>query len=100
MSKRIPNIGVLDNKQAATALDLVPAWSGARVPTGEVWRLGTAAAVNDGATAPTQLLHATESTVTVLSGDGENYHREEPRLRFLKELRHISWSAGPAETSV
>lgn len=91
VSKRIPEVGFLDIKKAESAVGLVPKWAGARVRTGEVWRKETFATL-DGV-ASHVLVHATPTTVTVLTGEGKDKHLEVSRLDFLDSLIELNWSS-------
>jgi hypothetical protein len=87
--KRIPGVGFLHILDGASGAMLVPTWSGARVPTGEVWRkdlLGS-----DG-TPKSLLVHVSPTTVTTLAGDIDDELSEGPRLQFLSVLRQITWT--------
>jgi hypothetical protein len=89
VSKRVPGVGFLDIRKPATSHQLVPAWRGTRLPSGEVWR-------EELPTSPDQppdvvLIHATPTTVTTLSGEREATHLEEPRLEFLDRIAELCW---------
>lgn len=87
--KHIPGVGYLDIKTAKSGLNLVPTWSGAETHTGEVWRKTHEAA--SGEPALSVFVHATRTTVAIISGEGEQKSIEEPRLTFLDRLTHLSW---------
>lgn len=90
VSKKIPGVGFLDIRKPETAHQLVPDWSGAPVPTGEVW-------MEDVASTPQEpskivLLHATPSTVTTLSGEAELNVDWKDGLEFLFNVNELSWT--------
>ena len=90
VSKRVPDVGYLDIRRPATAHQLVPAWSGARVPTGEVWREETSP--NPDQASDVVLIHATPTTVTTIAGHRDQKHRYEERVEFLNQLTELSWT--------
>ena len=90
VSKRVPEVGHLDIRRPATAHPLVPAWSGASVPTGEVWHEEMSPTPD--LSSDVVLIHATPSTVTTVSGEREETDRWESRFEFLDQLAHLSWS--------
>jgi hypothetical protein len=89
VSKKIPDVGFLDIRKPETAHQLVPAWSGAPVPTGEVW-MEELAPTSEGAP-QVVLVHATPSTVTTLSGPEELGSMWQDRMKFLHNLNELSW---------
>lgn len=86
--KRIPGVGFLHILNGVEGASLVPNWSGARVRTGEVWRKE----LLDSDSAPQSVfVHVSGTTVTTLSGDMGADADEGPRLRFLGDLRQLTW---------
>jgi hypothetical protein len=89
VSKKIPGVGFLDIRKPEIAHQLVPAWSGAPVPTGEVWMEEVASTPEEGP--QIVLVHATATTVTTLSGGSELNDGWEDRLEFLHRVNELSW---------
>lgn len=89
VSKHVPGVGFLGIYRGADAVDLVPAWSGAKVPTGEVWRQ---VADTPGGSGRAAFVHASRSTVSVLEADPHTLDDDAARLRFLESLAGISWA--------
>jgi hypothetical protein len=90
VSKKIPAVGFLDIRKPETAHQLVPAWSGTPVPTGEVWMEELPPTKE--AAKQVVLVHATPTTVTTVSGEAELNVEWEDRLEFLFKLDELSWT--------
>jgi len=83
--KLVPGIGFLNIMRADNAAGLVPAWSGARVRSGEVWRK------TDSETNVPLLLHASVTAVTVIHGQSPAGPTS-AQLDFLDRLIDLSWT--------
>jgi hypothetical protein len=89
--KWIPGVGYLDIKSAAAGIDLIPNWSGATAPAGEVWRQVDEATADQ----PARLVFilANTTAVAVISGESGQDHEEAPRLAFIDQLTTLSWTS-------
>ncbi|MGW0230624.1 hypothetical protein ACWDWO_20095 [Actinopolymorpha singaporensis] len=93
VSKRVPEVGHLDIRQPALAHRLVPVWSGAPVPTGEVWAEEVSPwSEKSPAGSDMVVIHATPSTVTTLPGEGDHKHLCERRVEFLHRVTEMCWA--------
>jgi hypothetical protein len=81
--KMVPGVGILNILRADSAAGLVPAWSGARVRSGEVWRK------TDESTSEQLLLHVSVTAVSVLYGETPLGNAQ---LNFLDQLVDLSWT--------
>ena len=90
VNKRVPGVGFVDVRRPATAHPLVPTWSGSACPTGEVWL----EELNEEPETASEVvvIHATPTTVTTITGEADDSESLGPRLQFLDELSHLSWS--------
>jgi hypothetical protein len=100
VTKRIPDVGLMQIMRGTEAAGLLPTWSGATVRAGEVWRK----AVSDGDTNPHQhLLFASTSAVVIMDADPDRlkFHPDAPAtppaeadrlvLGFLEDLVELTW---------
>lgn len=88
--KHIPTVGFLAIMPPQVSMQLVPSWSGAPLPTGEVWRQELS---QPDEPLDVVLVHATPTTVALLHGKGNDRGREEPRLAFLEKLTELTWTS-------
>jgi hypothetical protein len=87
--KYIPEVGYLDIKTAAAAVDMVPTWAGAAAPAGEVWRL--LEETTPGQPARSVFILANTTAVAVISGEDAD-ELEAPRVEFIDRLSTLSWT--------
>ncbi len=100
VSKRIPEVGHLDIRPPGLAHRLVPVWSGATVPTGEVW--AEEAFPGSSESPDMVVIHATPTTVTTLAGERDHKQHCERRVDFLHRVTELCWareSDRPRESS-
>ena len=90
MCTNVPGVGEVELKQASKALNMIPTWSGAPVPAGEVWVID-ATQEFDTENHRILFLASTSAVLTVTPDDTASTDLSSP-LSFLESVTTVSWT--------